>query len=150
MGTVEPRVRLLEWGLHKSNHNAACLLVERLAEKYEIVQCVVEQQYLDEHERKNVRTVIRTAQQAGKWEDACIAQGIPVAWAMASHWQARMLKGLVNTFSGKSDARKKAAQLLVKMRWKEKLPSDAADAACLMGYQADKEYQGSKHRKAKK
>jgi hypothetical protein len=116
-------------------------LVEKLSSsEYRIVRCVIEQQYLDKGERKNVRTVIRTAQQAGKWEDGCIALGIPVVWVMASHWQAKMLRGLVNTVYGKSEARKKASKSLAKMKWGANLPTDAADATVLMAYQAEKEF----------
>lgn len=144
VGTIESKNRLIISGVHKSNEDSTVRLLEKIISdldryKYRIMKCIIEQQYVDEKNRKNSRTVLRIAQQAGKWEEACIFHGISFEWVMASHWQAKMLKGLVNTFSGKSDARKKASQCLSKMKWGVCLKSDASDAAIIMAYQVMKE-----------
>jgi len=136
VGSVEAKVRVLEWGVIKTRDKPVTGLVKELC-RYPIGLAVIEQQYLDEGDRRNPRSVIRTAQLAGRWEEALLLAGIPFTWVLASKWQGKMLKGLVNTYSGKSDDRKRAAKFLVKARWGMDLPSDAADAVLIMAYQAE-------------
>lgn len=136
VGTIGQPVRVLEYGIVKAQDTPVTSVVSNLL-NYNIQSAVIEQQYLDEKSKRNPRTVVRTAQLAGRWEEALLAAGIPLVWVLASKWQGKMLKGLVNTFSGKRNERKKASQWLVKGRWGLTVPVDAADAALIMAYQAE-------------
>lgn len=50
---------------------------------------IIEDQFLGEH--ANVQSLKRLTRIAGRWEEACLANGIPVSYVMPSSWQAREL-----------------------------------------------------------
>lgn len=62
-------------------------VVLRLLEQYQIVRCVVEDQFL----KDNPLTLKKLSRTAGAWEEACLAAGLEVDWVNAATWQARVL-----------------------------------------------------------
>jgi len=94
---------------------------------YELI-AVVEDQYID----KNMRTALTLAQRAGRWMEACLANGLKVERVAASSWQASELKGWKN----KSTQLKKASQGKVIGIWGLNVGPDVADAALMARYRA--------------
>ena len=67
----------------------ACLLVDAERAGVQVAKAVIEDQYLD----KNPDTLKKLARNAGRWEEACVANGLPVEYLPAVTWQAKELGG---------------------------------------------------------
>ena len=101
-----------------------------------IAAVVIESQFV----ALNIKTAIRLAQYAGRWEEACIATfpDIPVQWVRPSEWQQAMLAGAMGGARAKRAQRKAAAIAVCLGRWGETLETDAADAALIAAFVAER------------
>ena len=101
-----------------------------------IAAMVIESQFV----AKNIKTAIRLAQFAGRWEEACIATfpDIPVQWVKPNEWQTAMLAGAMGGGRAKREQRKAAAISICLARWKVKLETDVADAALIAAFVAER------------
>jgi hypothetical protein len=98
-------------------------------------KAVMEDQYIDVTKRGG-SSVISLARWAGRWLEALDVLGIPVELVAASTWQAAMLRGMR---AGRDRAAvKRAAVEVCKLRWGVKLTQDAADAALIAAWGAER------------
>jgi Holliday junction resolvasome RuvABC endonuclease subunit len=89
------------------------------------IHVVIEDQYVG----ANQATAVTLSQRAGRWLEVCIERGITVEMLAAQVWQSKELPG-----ARKRDERKRMARARVFGLWKQKLSSDAADAALIARY----------------
>jgi hypothetical protein len=98
-------------------------------------RAVMEDQYIDV-EKRGGSNVISLARWAGRWLEALDVHDIPVELVAASTWQAAMLKGMR---SGRDRAAgKRAAVEVCRLRWGVTLTQDAADAALIAAWGAER------------
>lgn len=98
----------------------------------ELSVAVIEDQYLG----VNPDSMKKLARNSGRWQEACIANGLEVRFVMPSVWQSSELG------RGKREQLKKMAVEKCRGLWKVDLESDAADAALLGRYVALKMFYG--------
>jgi len=101
-----------------------------------VAAMVIESQFV----ALNIKTAIRLAQYAGRWEEACLATfpDIPVQWVKPNEWQTAMLAGAMGGGRAKRAQRKAAAISVCLARWKVKLETDVADAALIAAFVAER------------
>lgn len=143
--TIEAQPRLLLWDeftfpgkRKKVSANTATSVVKAVTvaiserTEFDLALAVIEDQYLDQGVKRNVDTLKKMARTSGRWEEACLAHGIPVAFLLATTWQSAEL-GLRKASREmlKAVAISKASAI-----FGEKLPGDAADAALMGRYAA--------------
>jgi Holliday junction resolvasome RuvABC endonuclease subunit len=92
----------------------------------DIESAVIEDQFLG----INPDSLKKLTRNSGRWEEACIANGLDVRFVMPSVWQTAELG------KGKRDQLKKMAVEKCRGLWGVELESDAADAALLGRYVA--------------
>ncbi len=87
---------------------------------------------------KNIRTSLRLAQSAGRWEEAAAAllPGVAIAWVSPAGWQAAVLRGIMGG-QARRDERKASSAAACRMRWGKDLEGDVADAACIAAWAAE-------------
>ena len=99
------------------------------------IRAVMEDQYIDTTKRGG-SSVISLARWAGRWLEALDVHGIPVEFVRPSVWQAAMLRGMR---SGRDRAAgKRAAVEVCRLRWGVLLSQDAADAALIAAWGAER------------
>ena len=100
---------------------------------YSLVSAAIEDQFVG----KNFATAIKIGRNSGRWEEACRRLHMDVIFIKPASWQHAQLHGLLPPGRAvKSVARKRAASQFVRIAYKQELPQDAADAACMGRYAA--------------
>ena len=138
--TVEGNPRLMNYGKVRLDKGETPTLA--LGELWKhihdhLAAVVIEDQFV----AKNIKTAMRLAQTAGRWEEACIAAfpGIPVQWIKPNEWQQAMLARVMGRGGqAKREQRKKAAVAVCLGRWGQELSTDMADAALIAAFVAEK------------
>lgn len=99
------------------------------------VRAVIEDQYIDVSKRGG-SSVISLARWAGRWLEALDVHGIAPEFVRPSVWQAAMLRGMR---AGRDRAAgKRAAVEVCNLRWGVVLSQDAADAALIAAWGAER------------
>ena len=93
-----------------------------------VVRGVIEDQYLG----KNPDSMKKASRAAGRWEEACVENGLLVSWVHASDWQSHVL----GVRKGKRDQLKKVAQTIARSETKVSLTQDESDAYLLGRFSA--------------
>ena len=96
------------------------------------VRVAIEEQYVG----VNAHTAVILAQRAGRWQEAADAAGVPWEMVLASKWQPAMLAGMLG--SRTRAELKRASVTVARMRWGVELKPDAADAALIAAWAAER------------
>lgn len=141
--TVESRPELMEHGRVRLNKGETpTFVLEKMHDTMvhdtmggDLVAVVIESQFV----ALNIKTAIRLAQFAGRWEEACSAvfPDLTVEWVKPNEWQSSMLKGFA-AGNAKRDERKAASVTVCRVRWKKELDVDVADSALIAAWHAEK------------
>ena len=98
-------------------------------------RAIIEDQYVDVT-KKGGSSVISLARWAGRWIEALETHGIEWEFVRPSVWQAAMLRGMR---AGRDRAAgKRAAVEVCRLRWGVTLTQDAADAALIAAWGAER------------
>lgn len=134
--TVEANPRLMDCDFVRLDKRETPTRAMGAIRMYHIVAVAIETQFV----ALNIKTAIRLAQFAGRWEEACIAAfpDLPVQWIKLAAWQQAMLAGAMGGGRAKREQRKKAAVAVCMGRWGQKLGTDMADAALIAAFVAER------------
>jgi Holliday junction resolvasome RuvABC endonuclease subunit len=136
--TAESRPELCEHGrVRLDKGETPTFALEKIHDTMagDLVAVVIESQFV----ALNIKTAIRLAQYAGRWEEAVAAvfPDLTVEWVKPNEWQSSMLKGFA-AGNAKRDERKAASVTVCRVRWKKELDVDVADSALIAAWQAEK------------